>query len=135
MPRARWLLVGGQPVIEIELQEKHSGFTFTRTLLADTGGGSASVAVDLVLSQDDGARCGGKLQTHVSSGGAIHGSFEVRSIEIAIPDLNLRRRVNAMLVPVETLPDGLGGIACFRFLNSFTYGNGGNPAEFVLETP
>ena len=134
MPRASWLLVGGQPVIEIELQEKYSGFTFTRALLADTGGGSASVAVDLVLSQTDGARCGGKLQQLVSSGGAIHGSFEVRSIEVAIPTLNLKRRVNVMLVPAETLPDGLQGIACFRFLNSFTYGNFGNPAEFGLET-
>ena len=40
-----------------------------------------------------------------------------------------------MVVPAKTLPDGLGGIACFRFLNSFNYGNGGNSAEFVLETP
>lgn len=115
------------------MQEKYSGFSFTRTLLADTGGGSATVAVDLVLSQADGARCGGKIQQLVNSGGAIHGSFEVRSIEIAIPALNLKRRVNVMLVPTETLPDGLQGIACFRFLNSFTYGNFSNPAEFGLE--
>ena len=134
MPRASWPLINGQPVIEIEFEDKFNGSIITRTLLVDTGGGSALVPVDLVLSVADVTRCRSRLQSYVGSGGAIEGSFEVRSVGISIPKLNLVRRINVMVVPAETLPDGLGGIACFRFLNSFTYGNGGNPAEFVLES-
>ena len=110
------------------------GSILTRTLLVDTGGGSALVPVDLVLSVADVSRCRSRLQSYVGSGGAIEGSFEVRSLQIAMPTLGLVRRVNVMVVPAISLPDGLGGIACFRFLNAFNYGNGGNPAEFALET-
>jgi hypothetical protein len=35
---------------------------------------------------------------------------------------------------VPANPQGFEGIAGFRFLNRFTYGNFGNPAEFGLET-
>jgi hypothetical protein len=35
---------------------------------------------------------------------------------------------------VPANPPGLEGIAGFRFLNRFTYGNFGNPAEFGIET-
>lgn len=133
MPRASWTLVVGQPVLQIELKEKQSGFILTRTLLADTGGGSSSVPVHIVLSVEDVERCGGIFRGHVGAGGAIAGDFKAYALDITIPALNLVSRVNIMAVPAETLPDGLQGIACFRFLNSFTYGNFGNPAEFGLE--
>jgi hypothetical protein len=35
---------------------------------------------------------------------------------------------------VANPPSGLDGIACFRFLNRFTYGNFGSANEFGLET-
>jgi hypothetical protein len=38
------------------------------------------------------------------------------------------------VVGVPANPQGFEGIAGFRFLNRFTYGNFGNPAEFGLET-
>jgi hypothetical protein len=37
-------------------------------------------------------------------------------------------------VGVPNAPKGLDGIAGFRFLNRFTYGNFGNALEFGLET-
>jgi hypothetical protein len=46
--------------------------------------------------------------------------------------LDLSATVHAVGVP--TAPPGLDGIACFRFLNRFTYGNFGNPNEFGLGT-
>lgn len=133
MPRASWSLVAGQPVIQIELRGKESGLSFTRTLLADTGGGSTSVPVDLALSIEDVERCGGIFRGYVGAGGAIDGNFKVYALDVTLPAMNLVSLVNVMAVPAETLPDGLKGIACFRFLNAFTYGNFGNPNEFGLE--
>ena len=57
MPHASWPLINGQPVIEIEFEDKFNGSILTRTLLVDTGGGSALVPVDLVLSVADVTRC------------------------------------------------------------------------------
>jgi hypothetical protein len=37
-------------------------------------------------------------------------------------------------VGVAACSQGFNGIAGFRFLNQFTYGNFGNPAEFGVET-
>ena len=37
------------------------------------------------------------------------------------------------VVGVPAVPDDLDGIACFAFLNLFTYGNFGNPNSFGLE--
>jgi hypothetical protein len=36
-------------------------------------------------------------------------------------------------VGVQTPPTGFDGIACFRFLNRFTYGNFGSSTQFGLE--
>jgi hypothetical protein len=46
--------------------------------------------------------------------------------------LGFDHQVNAVGVP--TISPGLGGIACFRFLNQFTCGNFGDPKQFGLET-
>ena len=134
MPRASWPLIAGQLVVQIELKETGSDLTLTRTLLADTGGGSALMPVHLGLSDEDVIRCGGIFRGYVGAGGAIEDDFKVYAVDIVIPELNLISLVNVMAVPAETLPDGLQGIACFRFLNSFNYGNFGNPAEFGLAT-
>ena len=134
MPRKTWLLEKGQPVIHVELHEPMSGFTSTRILLADTGAGAQKEPVDFVLSKLDGARFGEFFQGTAHSSGAIPGQFAIFVFLISIPALNFHRRCNGMLVPAETLPDGLDGIATFRFLNSFSYGNFGNPREFGLET-
>lgn len=52
-------------------------------------------------------------------------------VPIEIPVLNFSARVLA--AGVITTPSGFDGIACFRFLNQFTYGNFGNKSEFGLE--
>jgi hypothetical protein len=51
---------------------------------------------------------------------------------VQIPALGFDRAVRAVAVP--RVPPGLGGVAGFRFLNRFTYGNFGDPGLFGLET-
>jgi hypothetical protein len=36
-------------------------------------------------------------------------------------------------VGVRSVPAGFDGIACFAFLDRFTYGNFGDPGQFGLE--
>lgn len=43
-------------------------------------------------------------------------------------------RLPVAAVPANALPTGLDGIAAFRFLNRFAYGNFGAPEHFGLET-
>jgi hypothetical protein len=76
--------------------------------------------------------CGGKPFKTVALGGAYSGAHPVYLIPIEIPTLNFSARVFA--VGVTSPPDGFDGIACFRFLNRFTYGNFGTKNEFGLET-
>jgi hypothetical protein len=60
------------------------------------------------------------------------GTFPIYVIRVQIPPLGFNQELNAVGVP--TVPSGLGGIDCFRFLNQFTYGNFGDPKQFGLET-
>jgi hypothetical protein len=53
---------------------------------------------------------------------------------VEIPALPFARFVYAVGVPATTLPQDFKGIAGFRFLNSFHYGNFGDPNRFGLET-
>jgi hypothetical protein len=52
-------------------------------------------------------------------------------LRVQIPQLRFDHHVRA--VAVTQTPHDLDGIACFRFLNRFTYGNFGDPASFALE--
>jgi hypothetical protein len=49
-----------------------------------------------------------------------------------IPTLGFDQYLRAVAVP--HLPIGFDGVACFRFLSRFTYGNFGDPDQFGLET-
>lgn len=84
------------------------------------------------MDEVDCLLCGGKLSEIVTLGGSIPGTFPVYGFSIEIPQLNFRRYLP--VVGVAKTPDGFDGIACFRFLNRFTYGNFGNRGEFALET-
>lgn len=64
-------------------------------------------------------------------GGAFSGWFNVYSVEVRMTVLNFRSFVG--IVGVPTVPAGFDGIACFKFLNRFHYGNFGNPGTFSLE--
>ncbi len=75
---------------------------------------------------------GGQPAQAVRLRGAYAGRYSRYSIRVLIPQLAFDAYVYAAGVP--NLPVGLDGIACFRFLNRFTYGNFGNAGGFGLET-
>ena len=131
MPRAQWPLMHGRPVIEVMLTMALGGAKVRRTLLADTGAGNAYSPFDLLLEENDCILCAGKPSQMVTLGGIFAGSFALYLVRLEIPVLGFNRVVGAIGVP--TPPTSVDGIACFRFLNRFTYGNFGNTGEFGLE--
>ena len=68
---------------------------------------------------------------NVVLGGAYVGSYPVYLIQVRIPTLGFNHQVPAVGVPA--CPVGFDGIACFQFLNRFSYGNFANPGHFGLE--
>jgi hypothetical protein len=75
--------------------------------------------------------CGGIPAHPVTLGGAYLGSFPVYVVRLQIPTLSFDHYIRAAAVPA--CPAGFNGIAGFRFLNRFTYGNFGDPGQFGLE--
>jgi hypothetical protein len=132
MPRATWPLRHGCPAIRVVLTLVAGNHPLPLHLLADTGAGTNTSDFDLILEESDCLLCGGVVSATVSLGGAYAGSFPVYQLRIQIPELGFDVAVAAVGVPAN--PQGFEGIAGFRFLNRFTYGNFGNPAEFGLET-
>ena len=131
MPLAKWNLVRGRPAVPVTLILAQSNQRVTRNLLADTGAGTARAAFELLLDENDCVLAGGIPSQSVILGGAYSGSFPVYVVRIKIPRLAFDHYVRAVGVP--TVPVGFGGIACFRFLNRFTYGNFGERTRFGLE--
>jgi hypothetical protein len=131
MPRVVWPLLHDQPRVQVVLTLTVEGEQLTRDLLADTGAGSANAKFDLILDEDDCLLCGGVFFSHVVLGGAYTGSHPIYAIRVQIPALNFDQDVYVVGVPVP--PAGFDGIACFRFLNRFSYGNFGDPGQFGLE--
>jgi hypothetical protein len=132
MPRVVWPLLRHQPRIEISLTTAADGRAVARRLLADTGAGTARAGFELLLDERDCLLCGGVPLQPVALGGAYSGTFPVYLIRVEIPGLGLDEFLPA--VGITRLPRGFGGLACFRFLNRFTYGNFGDPGAFGLET-
>lgn len=131
MPRALWALVGGRPVVQVELHVPE-GRTERRTLLADTGAGTIDSKFELVLTDEDCQLCGGQPFESIDLRGAYRGSHWVYLVHVRIPIIGQNRRFRA--VGVETAPPGLDGIACFRFLSNFAFGNFGDRETFGIET-
>jgi hypothetical protein len=132
MPRAQWPLRHGRPIIEVVLTLAQGGPKVTRILLADTGAGAMHDPVDIVLDEIDCLMCGGNPAQIVPLGGSYTGFHPVYVVPIEIPSLSFQG--DLFVVGVAKTPDGFDGIACFRLLNRFTYGNLGNPLAFGLET-
>lgn len=132
MPRAQWPLVAGRPSIEIELALVHGAQPVARTLIADTGAGRARSRFELILDEDDCLLCGGPSLKPTVLGGAYVGQFPVYLVQVRIPLLEFNTAVPVVGVPSP--PAGFDGIACFRFLNRFNYGNFADPNQFGLET-
>jgi hypothetical protein len=131
MARAQWPLKHGRPAIEIILTLALDGAKVPRTLLADTGAGSSQSVFEMLLDENDCILCGGRPAKLVPLGGAYSGTFPRYRMRVEIPQLNFANDV--FVVGVPDPPKHLDGIACFRFLNRFTYGNFGNAGEFGLE--
>lgn len=132
MARAQWPLRHGRPIIEIVLTLAQGAQSVTRILLADTGAGAIQDPFDLVLDEVDCLMCGGTPSGVVPLGGSYIGPYPLYVIPVEIPSLGFHGSLFA--VGVVSAPKGYDGIACFRFLNRFTYGNFGNRTEFALES-
>jgi hypothetical protein len=130
MPRVVWPLRGGRPCVEVVLTLALGGAQYSRTLLPDTGAGSTTAACELILDENDCVQCGTPLQP-VTLRGAYAGLFPTCALSVQLPALGFDRFIVAVGVP--TVPAGFDGIACFGFLNRFTYGNFGDPGRFGLE--
>jgi hypothetical protein len=131
MPRKQWPLATGRPVLEIEFTLTASGQAVVKTLLADTGAGSDHAGFELILDEQDCVASGGIPCPGVNLGGAYQGAFPVYLVRVQIPSLNFDQAVRAVGAPQT--PADLDGIACFRFLNRFSYGNFGDASCFALE--
>lgn len=131
MARRQWSLLRGRPRVQVTLTLAAGGQSVQRDLLADTGAGTALAGFELLLDEQDCLAAGGIPSQAVVLGGAYMGSFPVYLIRVQIPDLGFDHHLPAVGVP--TVPAGFDGIACFRFLNRFLYGNFGDPGHFGLD--
>ncbi len=131
MPRAQWQLKKGRPVIQVILTMALSGQKVARTLLADTGAGSSQAHFEIILEESDCLLAGAGASHMLTLGGAYIGSYPVYLVRIEIPLLGFSGDFRTVGVP--TPPVGLDGIAGFRFLNRFTYGDFGDPNRLGLE--
>ena len=117
----------GRPGIQAVLMFNGQPTTFD--LHADTGAGAASSAFDLLLLESDGWACGSPKDSLITLTGAnAGGPYYLFDIRVQIPALAFDADLVAVGVP--SVPDGFRGVACFRLLNRFDYGNFGDPALF-----
>lgn len=131
MARAQWPLLYDRPAIEIVLTPANGGQKVTRTLLADAGAGNAKAPFELLLEENDCLLFSGKPTQMVPLSGAYSGSFPLYVVRVQIPSLGFDDDVPVL--GVSRPPKRLDGIAGFRFLNRFTYGNFGDAGAFALE--
>jgi hypothetical protein len=131
MPHVQWPLRHGQPCVQVILTLAPAGQPLVRTLLADTGAGSRTSRFELIVEENDCLLCGGIPYLSVQLGGAYVGLFPVYDLAVQLPTLGFAQ--NIPVVGAPSVPTGFDGIACFRFLNRFTYGNFGDPGQFGLE--
>jgi hypothetical protein len=101
-----------------------------RRLVADTGGGSDQAPFELVLLDSDCQYTDVAIEGQVQLSGAFVGWFNVYSMIVRISALGFEDSV--LVAGVPKVPIGFDGIACFRFLNRFRYGNFGDRNHFGL---
>jgi hypothetical protein len=83
------------------------------------------------MPESDCLLCGGFSTYTVDLAGAYAGPVPFYSLRIRIPAMGFDRFVR--VAGVSACPAGYDGIAGFRFLNQFNYGNFGDPNGFGLE--
>ena len=84
------------------------------------------------MDETDCMLCDGTVTQTITLGGAYSSTYPIYLIHVQMPSLQFDHDVLAVGVP--NTPESMDGIACFRFLNRFTYGNFGNAAVFGLKT-
>jgi hypothetical protein len=131
MPRIQWPLHLHRPQVEVRLRLAGTGQEISRRLVADTGAGTRFDAFELILDEEDCLLGGGIFVYEVGLSGAFSGKFPVYLLDVSLPGLLFGDALPVVGAP--RVPRGFDGIACFRFLSRFTYGNFGNPDTFVLE--
>jgi hypothetical protein len=131
MARAVWPLLHDRPLIEIVLTPISGSQPLVRQLIADTGAGTAQDPMELLLRENECLLCGGVLSHVVTLYGAFTGSVRVYMLRVLIPALSFDEELPVAGIPA--CPAGFDGIASFRFINRFTYGNFGDPSRFGLE--
>ena len=109
MPRVEWPLRHGRPCLQIVLTLVSGGQAFPRTLLADTGAGSLTSGIDLILDEDDCLLCGGLAGHSVNLSGAYVGSFPLYDLPVQLPALGFAKNLRAVGVPA--ISGTLDGIA------------------------
>lgn len=124
-------LQNGRPCVEVVLTLATNGQAFSRILLADTGAGARTARFELILDEDDCLLCGGTPLQPITLSGAYAGAFPTYGLSVRLPALGFDKVIRAVGVPA--VPVGVDGIACFKFLNRFTYGNFGDSNQFGLE--
>lgn len=134
MPRACWQIQHGRPVIEVTFYPPGHGQEVSRVLLADTGGGTLYSAWDLILTEGDCQLLNHGDVSPITLSGAFAGTFSTFYVHAAIPALGTSHTLVAVAVPAGRFSLGIDGIAGFRFLNTFHYGNFGDGTQFCLET-
>jgi hypothetical protein len=130
MPPVQWPLQNDRPLIEVALPLPGGAEHLVR-LVADTGAGTRQSVFQLILAENDCLQGGGIPMGRVQLGGAYSGWFPVYLVGVRISQLNFDEPVPA--VGVSRVPPGFDGIAGFKFLNRFHYGNFGNPDSFGLD--
>jgi hypothetical protein len=133
MPRIVWPLHQSRPLAKIVLFRAADQEPFSRSLLADTGAGTGNSDFELILENNDCLLAGGNKDPDIRLHGAYKGVFPLYLLRVLIPALGFDEVVPVVAAPVDLT--GFDGIARFRFLNRFGYGNFGNPNQFGLETP
>jgi hypothetical protein len=133
MPRATWTHRYGRPSVRAELTLP-DGSALTLDLLVSSGGGPDGSPFDLILEETDCRLCGGQPgpRVHLCGMSYYEGSHPTYVLPVRIPELAFDDDLTA--VAVRATPPGFDGIACFRFLERFSYGNFGKAGEFGLET-
>jgi hypothetical protein len=132
MARATWPLRQGCPAVRVVLTLVAGNQPLPLFLLADTGAGSNTARFELILEESDCLLCGGQPRAPIVLGGTYTGRYPLYQLRVQVPELGFDVPIHAVGVPAR--PPDFDGIAGFRFLNRFSYGNFGNPAEFGLET-
>jgi hypothetical protein len=129
MPPIRWPLRHRRPTIAVTLPQAKG--KRVRRLIADTGAGTDQAIFELLLREADCRGSGNPpVLGLVHLGGAYSGWFNVYSLDVRISRLGFAEAVAVVGVP--HVPEGFDGIACFKFLNRFHYGNFGDADTFGL---